>query len=657
MAFNNSKAFYVDSVNYAALSVWSAGASKVVGNVVRQVSPSLNAERAFMCAVAGTTHATTEPTWSTSRGDATTDNASITWIEVSGNAALNGDITNTPNWTSGSKAQGVSRGHIIKNDAATHLFLARTSGTGHSTTEPTWDTTTGNTTTENGSITWVCIGSVSAFGKFAVPSARVQAAWAVFSNLGGTEPNLLYISDQHAETQSSSSINWSSKGSQDLPVDIICIDRTGNVPPTSSADLKETASITTTSTRPITINGAIRVCYGIIFSAGTTSGNVQLNLNTESNVDKNFEKCKFRFGSGAGSGSQIAFTRNCGRTVLRDCEFKFSATGQGIITGGNVKFENCLVDPAGSNPSVFLQGNASGSHFEFEGCDLSFLSGSTMGNNGSGNGTTFVSFNDCKFPASFTPWAFSGGNSMTGERVIFNRCSSGGSPLQFLAIERSGTMQHSETIYRGGGAEGNTVPFGWWLVQTAQANLGAEFFEFPTISIPNSTTVSDVSLTCFGIVDGAALPTNAEIWMEAWYLGSGSNTQATRKTTRVADFVTTPSAYSADTVSGWDLGATARANSHAYALKDIIKLASNPDRIFICTTAGTSAGSEPGGYASAVDGGSVTDGSAVFRAMWRFKMELTLTSPQPQLTGFINLKIRAAKRSATFYIDPAISVV
>lgn len=656
MAFNNSKSFLVDSVSYAAVTTWATATAKTVGQLVRQTAPSLNQERVFMCVVAGTTHATTEPTWNTSRGDQTTDNT-VTWLEVTGNSAICGDITNTPNWTNGSKALGVSRGHIIKNDAATHLFICTTSGTGHSTTEPTWNTTTGATTADN-SVTWTCIGAVSRYGKFEGAAGRVHVALNQFSNLGGpVEPNLIYVADSHAETQSTSSISWSNKGSPSNPIDMICIDKTGNVPPTSSADLKETASVTTTGSNVLQVSSIFRVVYGIIFSAGT-SANIQLNLNVDTNNDRNFEKCKFRFGSGVGSGAQVQFARNAGRTVMRDCEFKWSNTGQGIVLGGNAKFENCLMaDGAGSIPSILLQGNASGSHFELEGCDLSTLSGSTMGHNNSGAGTNFVTFNDCKFPASWTPWQFNGGNSMTGERVVFNRCSSAGDPVQFTCIERSGTVTHDKAIYRGGGAEAYGTPFSFKAVQTTFASAGAAFTELPVISIPNSTVSGDVSLTCFGIINAASLPTNVEAFMEAWYLASGTDTQATRKSTRVADFVTTPSAYSADTVSGWDLGATARANSQSYAVGDIIKTASNPDRIFFCTSAGTSAGSEPGGYASAVDGGSVTDSGATFRAGMRFKMELTLTSPQPALAGFINLKIRLAKPSATWFIDPAISVV
>jgi len=58
----------------------------------------------------------------------------------------------------------------------------------------------------------------------------------------------------------------------------------------------------------------------------------------------------------------------------------------------------------------------------------------------------------------------------------------------------------------------------------------------------------------------------------------------------------------------------ARINSTAYALGYQITVASNPGFMFYCTTAGTSAGSEPAGYATAINAGTVTDGTAVFTA-------------------------------------------
>jgi hypothetical protein len=47
---------------------------------------------------------------------------------------------------------------------------------------------------------------------------------------------------------------------------------------------------------------------------------------------------------------------------------------------------------------------------------------------------------------------------------------------------------------------------------------------------------------------------------------------------------------------------------------DTITVASNNSHIFICTTAGTTAETEPAAYAAAVDGTQITDGTAVFTA-------------------------------------------
>lgn len=62
-------------------------------------------------------------------------------------------------------------------------------------------------------------------------------------------------------------------------------------------------------------------------------------------------------------------------------------------------------------------------------------------------------------------------------------------------------------------------------------------------------------------------------------------------------------------------GRMARANSTAYSLGDIrIPAAGANHLMFECTTAGTSAGSEPAGLLTAVNGGTVTDGTVVWTA-------------------------------------------
>src|SRR5207253_4773254 len=102
--------------------------------------------------------------------------------------------------------------------------------------------------------------------------------------------------------------------------------------------------------------------------------------------------------------------------------------------------------------------------------------------------------------------------------------------------------------------------------------------------------------------------------------------------------------------SAWDGGVTAWAPSTAYTVGQVRKLASNSGRIFFVTSisgTGTSAVSEPSGVASAVDGGTVTDNAGANQVVWRaavrFKLTVTLSSPQPGQAGRIYVQPYAAK--------------
>jgi hypothetical protein len=74
------------------------------------------------------------------------------------------------------------------------------------------------------------------------------------------------------------------------------------------------------------------------------------------------------------------------------------------------------------------------------------------------------------------------------------------------------------------------------------------------------------------------------------------------------------------------LGATARANSTAYVVGNVVSASS---RHFVCVAAGTSSASLPAGYATATIGNYVTDGTAIFQ-MWT-------TAQDPNLTAVPNL--------------------
>jgi hypothetical protein len=141
--------------------------------------------------------------------------------------------------------------------------------------------------------------------------------------------------------------------------------------------------------------------------------------------------------------------------------------------------------------------------------------------------------------------------------------------------------------------------------------------------------------------------------MELEYLGTSGSSQSTLADDAVANVLATPADQTTSTAD-WDDGLTARANSFGYAVGNIRKVATNTGRAFICTAAsGNSAASEPAGYATAVDGDSITDGSCTFKAMRRQKVNVTFTAAEQ---GPVIARVAIAKASAVVWVSTKLTV-
>jgi hypothetical protein len=99
--------------------------------------------------------------------------------------------------------------------------------------------------------------------------------------------------------------------------------------------------------------------------------------------------------------------------------------------------------------------------------------------------------------------------------------------------------------------------------------------------------------------------------------------------------------------------------SHPYNAGDVISGTSvgNAGRIFICITGGTANGTAPtSAFGTAIDGTQVTENVGVtnvpkWQAAYRFSMSITLSSPQPQLAGYLYVIPKAARASWTYWLD------
>lgn len=654
MGYPGQNVNYASSAKYGSVTAWAIGVAKTVGQMVRPSAPAIGNERVWLAYVAGTTNATTEPTWTTSRGDKIATDGTVSWIEVTGLPALNGDSANTPNWTNGAKAAVVNIGHIIQDDAGTHYFIC-TAGGGYSGSgaEPTWDTTAlGNTTVDN-SNTWTYIGLVSAFStKWAAPHARLVLAtntnW--MDNTAVHPVQRCFVGHDHAETTTGTDNSFPTHGTNNLSngnsLDIVCVSTAGSMPPVS-ADLATTGGMTCTANNLYVGNGNYRWCYGLDFTVSGTS-NYAIQLDGD-NSDRFYEKCTFVLTTAVGAGGTITMG-SAGCNHFKNCTFTFGNAGHSFNNIYNAEFDNCIFNGTAPTTNGLLV-SPFRSRAIFRNCDFSawtsmpFRLGNTTG------GSTFI-FRDCIMPSGWTPGdVIENGVVSSSDVLVFSRCNISGTPnaWQFWQNDEAANIQADAAIARATGAQDAGTHISWKVVTKANVTMNSSDTKPPMIAEWNDT-LSTITATIYGIVNAAALPTNDYCFMDVDYLGTSGDTLGVRVSSRIADYLATPAALTANT-SDWTAGSVAaRANSTAYVVGNVIKLASNAGRLFFCTTAGTTASSEPGGYSTAVDGGSVTDGTATFRAGMRFSMSVTLTSPQ--VAGNVYAQIRFGAPSTTIYFDP-----
>lgn len=627
------------STGYFAVAQFAASHSYSAGALIRQLTaPAINSERVFVCITGGTSG--TEPTWTVTRGAKNTSTTPV-FQECTGMAGVNGDLVNTPNWTA-VKAQAITLGVIIQNNAGTFLFICSTAGSAGSGSEPSWTLTAGVTTADN-TTTWTCIGAVGTFGAWAAPHARLKNAFA----LGwGIAVNTFFLGDNHAETQSTgNSFNISS--GYNSPSKILSVDHTVSVPPSGSSALKSGASLTTTSSAALTLEGtgagANSYYYGVTFSA---SGG--LNIGDMHPGYLRFDTCGFTSSGTSGIIFGDVTSSQSGNIDLINSIITFSSTTPNLTIGG-MTFTWRGGSLAGTIPThIFFGGTQDPSNVEVEGVDLSAAgSGKTLVYFTGGNYSTYYCFKDCKLGASVTI-SDNAGTTCFNTLLDLVNCDSGATNYRSERHNWLADLTTATTTYRTGGFAIEGTALSWKILTSAQTTWFSPFVTQP-ILIRNALTGSTRNVKLFGIVNAAAVPNNDQFWFDVEYLGSASFPIGSYATGSKANYLASGSALTADSTSAWDAGGTARANTHSYNAGDIIKLASNPGRIFFCTTGGTSAGSEPGGYSTAIDGGSVTDNAAVFRAGCRFSLTVSLTANQ---AGLLTIYPKMAAISTTLFLDP-----
>jgi hypothetical protein len=337
----------------------------------------------------------------------------------------------------------------------------------------------------------------------------------------GAAGDSFYVAENHAETQATA-MTLTSPGTIASPCRIICVNSAGTVPPVS-ADLATTGTVSTTVASAITYVGHAYV-YGLTFSSGSGSSNASQIFGATASTRWVFDACKFVINTTSTISHLVmgAGTATIGYEIIfNNTTVKFGHVSQQIqLATSRFVWRNTAsaIDAAGSFPTNLITQNATSlraaSAF-IEGVDLSAL-GSGKAIVGAFSSSVQIVLKDCEFDAAVTACTEPTG---AGTNISFIRCGASGNYFE-QHWTGQGKQEDETTIVRTGGATDGTQAKARKITPNGNAEWHTPFNSLP-ITIWNTST-SAVTVTIYGIWGGGAVPTTADIWLDAVYPGDAT---------------------------------------------------------------------------------------------------------------------------------------
>jgi hypothetical protein len=520
------------TTGYYAVAKWAATTAIAAGALRRQLAvPTVNNERVFICIVAGTTGGS-EPAWTLTRGGKTTD-STVTWQEVTGIAAVNGDAANTVNWTAAKAIGTPTLGTIIKRNNGASYWICSTAGT-MGASEPAWPNDTAGTTQADGTTTWTCLGVVGNFTGGQAPHARLANACASTWWVAG---NTIYVGDNHAESQATA-ITINPAGTAATIGKILCHNHSGSYPP-AAGDLMAGATVSTTGdvTTTFSPSGSFYI-FGLTFKAGVgiagSSGAYIVLAPQASGNTQNwayFDNCSFWLALTSAGGAFMQIGNFPGSTFVNFifnnttvkfgnanqwittcfCQFVWRNTGQVLASGSSV-------------PTTLFNSHGSGGNTNdviLEALNLSQLTGSLFSSTNAAVGSLLIK--DCNLNASATVTT----PTATGMTVQLVRSDSGATAYKSARYTYEGTETTETSITRVGGASDPTGQAQSRKIVTTANSQWLRPFRAEPYAIWNPTMGVTVTVTVRGTINAGSLPNNDDIWLEVEYLGDSGGLFAT----------------------------------------------------------------------------------------------------------------------------------
>lgn len=354
----------------------------------------------------------------------------------------------------------------------------------------------------------------------------------------------VFVADDHAETQASA-MTINIFGFSTSPTQILCVRRVGGSVPPVAADLRKTATITTTGVSAMTIGDYLRFgrIYGINFYCGTGGVTVNLTINAQLILDC----CTLNLGTTTGL-SRIILGGGSGQIfhLLGSTAFGFGNVGQQVQFQSHpyIWIGDGSPGVVGSNIPTLLIPNWGIQGGKISGVDFSNMgSGKTLIGQGANAGQTVLI--NCKLDSAVT---ITPNPSQPFHRVDVIGCNSSGNVQRNERYMRAGTMTTETTIVRTGGATDGTTPYSWKIVANSDNRFDMPFKTFDGV-VWNDDTGSSKTLTVHIITNNITLTDN-EIWLEVDYLGS-SGTPISSRITDGMTVLGTPANQTSDSGQAW----------------------------------------------------------------------------------------------------------
>jgi hypothetical protein len=538
--------------------------------------------------------------------------------------------------------QAVSVGTFVRQTgtptAGNERVFRCTTGGVTGSTEPTWNLNKGNNTTDN-TVIWTEVTGNELYqtsGIWSAPHASIstcsQGQWAA-------NGDTIFVDKNHTRTYTTSTTL--SGGNSTAPKRLFSVNVSGAIPPGSN-DLVKGAAEAVTGTVSFSIQDWWSEINGFVFTAGsgaTSSGGI--NIASGGGTYQRIRNCTLALGNTT-SGTITIGPNNGSKAVLDNTQVSFNSTSAILMLNTEVTWRDTSSFLASGSvlPTILLRyNNNTSSNLTFENVDFSsYTAGTLVGVNQGGVSARFL---DCKIASGITISSAPSGSVIATVSLV--NCDSGGLIGRYEQYTSAGSQITETTLVRTNGALYGSLSYSWRIA----TNTYMDNYVSPSLAIWSSTTGSQ-TFTLEGIWNSASLPTQDDLFIDLRYPGTSGSTLGSRGTGSKSNSLAAAVSLPASTAA-WDSLVTARSSSKSYTVGQFFKITSNPGRVFFCITAGQTASAEPAGYTSAVDGGTITDGQATFRAGVRFKIQAAFNQAIP---GIVSAQIRVLRNSAVFYIDP-----